>query len=73
MTRHVNTSPEGHPHHTKALLAMAKEKTSNSSKQVIFGNEILGLQTRLSRLDAFVHRLDETVEIRCLSLENMMK
>ena len=73
MTRHVNTFPEGHPHHTKALLAMAKEKTSNSSKQVIFGNEILGLQTRLSRLDAFVHRIDETVENRFLSLENMMK
>ena len=70
---HVNTFPEGHPHHTKALLAMAKEKTTNSSKQVILGNEILGLQTRLSRLDAFVHRIDETVENRFLSLENMMK
>ena len=75
-TSNVNIAtnyPEGHPHHAKALLAMAKKQPVQSNGQVMLGNEILGLQTRLSRLDAFTHRIDESVENRFLSIEKMMK
>eukprot|EP00943_MAST-04B_sp_MAST-4B-sp1_P005793 g5793.t1 len=60
---------------SKTLLAMAKrqQQPTQNNSQVVLGNEILGLQTRLSRLDAFTHRIDENVEGRFLSLEKMMK
>ena len=42
MSSNVNIAtnyPEGHPHHAKALLAMAKKQPAQSNGQVRLGNE----------------------------------